>query len=91
MLQGWSFSDAMFVTKKNMANAVESFSKQLNDLSETLAVKKKKKKKNFLTINLIFVKISKWLNSYIEDAICFFFFFEEIRYVSLLTRTFMKQ
>lgn len=28
----------MFVTKKNMANAVASVSKQLNDLSETLAV-----------------------------------------------------
>ncbi|XP_013583594.1 PREDICTED: uncharacterized protein LOC106292533 isoform X2 [Brassica oleracea var. oleracea] len=39
--KGWSFSDAMFVTKKNMANAVESFSKQLNDLSETLASTKK--------------------------------------------------
>lgn len=49
MLQGWSFSDAMFVTKKNMANAVESFSKQLNDLSETLAVKKKKKKKDIFS------------------------------------------
>ena len=47
--------------------------------------------KAFLTLTFIFVKISKWLNSYIEDAICFFFFFEEIRYVSLLTRTFMKQ
>ncbi|XP_024009005.1 uncharacterized protein LOC18994371 isoform X2 [Eutrema salsugineum] len=39
--KGWSFSDAMFVTKKNMANAVASVSKQLNDLSETLASTKK--------------------------------------------------
>ncbi|KAL0723971.1 hypothetical protein Bca4012_038570 [Brassica carinata] len=39
--KGWSFSDAMFVTKKNMANAVASFSKQLNDLQETLASTKK--------------------------------------------------
>lgn len=30
----------MFVTKKNMADAVTSVSKQLDDLSETLAVKK---------------------------------------------------
>lgn len=39
-LQGWSFSDAMFVTKKNMADAVASVSKQLDDLSDTLAVNK---------------------------------------------------
>jgi len=37
-LQGWSFSDVMFVTKKNMANAVASVSKQLDNLSEALAV-----------------------------------------------------
>jgi hypothetical protein len=38
--KGWSFSDAMFVTKKNMADAVASVSKQLDDLSDTLAVNK---------------------------------------------------
>lgn len=27
--------------------------------------------KAFLTLTFIFVKISKWLNSYIEDTICF--------------------
>lgn len=39
--QGWSFSDAMFVTKHNMANAVATVSKQLENLSETLAVSRK--------------------------------------------------
>lgn len=37
-LQGWSFSDVMFVTKSNMANAVATVSKQLEHVSETLAV-----------------------------------------------------
>lgn len=36
--QGWSFSDIMFVTKQNMANAVANVSKQLEHVSETLAV-----------------------------------------------------
>ncbi|KAJ8423204.1 hypothetical protein Cgig2_006757 [Carnegiea gigantea] len=39
--KGWSFSDVMFVTKKNMANAVASVSKQLDNLSESLATTKK--------------------------------------------------
>uniref|UniRef100_A0A7C8YDA8 DUF1664 domain-containing protein n=1 Tax=Opuntia streptacantha TaxID=393608 RepID=A0A7C8YDA8_OPUST len=39
--KGWSFSDVMFVTKKNMANAVASVSKQLDNLSEALATTKK--------------------------------------------------
>ncbi|XP_056853000.1 uncharacterized protein LOC130502248 isoform X3 [Raphanus sativus] len=57
--KGWSFSDAMFVTKKNMANAVASFSKQLNDLQESLAVKKKREdifsKRPLLVIYIILV------------------------------------
>ncbi|CAN0920716.1 hypothetical protein LINGRAHAP2_LOCUS32202 [Linum grandiflorum] len=39
--QGWSLSDVMFVTKNNMKNAVESVSKQLDHLSDSLANTKK--------------------------------------------------
>lgn len=39
--KGWSFSDVMFVTKQNMANAVASVSKQLDNLSEAVATTKK--------------------------------------------------
>ncbi|XP_058070781.1 uncharacterized protein LOC131219575 isoform X3 [Magnolia sinica] len=39
--QGWSFSDVMFVTKKNMANAVASVSKQLEQVSAALASTKR--------------------------------------------------
>lgn len=38
ILQGWSLSDVMFVTKHNMSNAVATVSKQLEHVSETLAV-----------------------------------------------------
>lgn len=37
-IQGWSLSDVMFVTKRNMANAVATVSKQLDQVSTTLAV-----------------------------------------------------
>lgn len=37
-MQGWSLSDVMFVTKHNMANAVATVSKQLEHVSEALAV-----------------------------------------------------
>ena len=37
-VQGWSFSDVMFVTKRNMATAVATVSKQLENVHETLAV-----------------------------------------------------
>ncbi|PNT05204.1 hypothetical protein POPTR_014G160800v4 [Populus trichocarpa] len=39
--KGWSFSDVMFVTKQNMANAVATVSKQLENVSETLASTKR--------------------------------------------------
>ncbi|EEF33421.1 uncharacterized protein LOC8265576 [Ricinus communis] len=39
--KGLSFSDVMFVTKKNMANAVATVSKQLDNVSETLASTKR--------------------------------------------------
>lgn len=39
--KGWSFSDLMFVTKHNMANAVATVSKQLEHVSEALASTKK--------------------------------------------------
>lgn len=39
--KGWSFSDMMFVTKHNMANAVASVSQQLENVSEALALTKK--------------------------------------------------
>nr|GMC99933.1 uncharacterized protein LOC109148217 [Ipomoea batatas] len=38
---GWSFSDVMFVTKSNMANAVASVSKQLENVSDALASTKR--------------------------------------------------
>lgn len=38
LLQGLSFSDVMFVTKSNMATAVSTVSKQLENVSEALAV-----------------------------------------------------
>jgi hypothetical protein len=37
-MQGLSLSDVMFVTKHNMANAVQSMSKQLEQVSSALAV-----------------------------------------------------
>ncbi|KAK6646228.1 hypothetical protein PHAVU_L003137 [Phaseolus vulgaris] len=39
--KGWSFSDVMFVTKRNMVNAVEIVSKQLENVHETLASTKR--------------------------------------------------
>ncbi|KDP30839.1 hypothetical protein JCGZ_13782 [Jatropha curcas] len=39
--KGLSFSDVMFVTKQNMANAVATVSKQLENVSETLASTKR--------------------------------------------------
>ncbi|KAK9133124.1 hypothetical protein Scep_012652 [Stephania cephalantha] len=39
--KGWSFSDIMFVTKQNMANAVTNVSKQLEQVSTVLAATKR--------------------------------------------------
>ncbi|KAK9155455.1 hypothetical protein Sjap_002935 [Stephania japonica] len=39
--KGWSFSDIMFVTKQNMANAVTNVSKQLEQVSAVLAATKR--------------------------------------------------
>ncbi|XP_043691558.1 uncharacterized protein LOC122642193 isoform X2 [Telopea speciosissima] len=39
--KGWSFSDVMFVTKHNMANAVANVSKQLEQVSAALASTKR--------------------------------------------------
>ncbi|XP_058210554.1 uncharacterized protein LOC131322961 [Rhododendron vialii] len=39
--KGWSLSDVMFVTKHNMANAVATVSKQLEHVSEALALTKR--------------------------------------------------
>lgn len=39
--KGWSFSDLMYVTKRNMANAVSSFTKQLEQVSTALAATKR--------------------------------------------------
>ncbi|XP_072986491.1 uncharacterized protein [Typha latifolia] len=39
--KGWSFSDVMFVTKRNMANAVASVSQQLEQVSTALAATKR--------------------------------------------------
>ena len=38
MNQGLSFSDLMYVTKKNMANAVSNLTKHLENVSDALAV-----------------------------------------------------
>eukprot|EP00250_Pteridium_aquilinum_P002036 c12244_g1_i1 orf=36-1178(+) len=39
--KGWSFSDIMYVTKRNMANAVSSFTNQLEQVSAAVAAAKK--------------------------------------------------
>lgn len=39
--KGWSFSDIMYVTKRNMANAVSSFTQQLEQVSAAVAAAKK--------------------------------------------------
>ncbi|URE14144.1 hypothetical protein MUK42_12609 [Musa troglodytarum] len=39
--KGWSFSDVMFVTKRNMASAVANVSKQLEQVSAALAATKR--------------------------------------------------
>lgn len=39
--KGWSLSDIMYVTKRNMANAVSNFTKQLEQVSTALAAAKK--------------------------------------------------
>lgn len=39
--KGWSFSDVMYVTKQNMKTAVESVSKQLENVNEALASTRK--------------------------------------------------
>lgn len=39
--KGWSFSDVMFVTKRNMASAVECVTKQLDQVSTALAATKR--------------------------------------------------
>jgi len=40
-MQGLSLTDVMFVTKRNMANAVQSMSKQLEQVSSALAATKR--------------------------------------------------
>lgn len=49
--KGWSFSDLMFVTKHNMANAVATVSKQLEHVSEALASTKKHLTKKLETLD----------------------------------------
>ncbi|XP_010522375.1 PREDICTED: uncharacterized protein LOC104801014 [Tarenaya hassleriana] len=49
--KGWSFSDVMFVTKKNMASAVTAVSRQLDDLSETLASTRRHLSKRLETLD----------------------------------------
>lgn len=61
-VQGWSFSDVMFVTKRNMANAVSNVSKQLEQVSTALAVWLK------ATSTSSFFNCSKWLT--INRLIC---------------------
>ncbi|XP_015881502.3 uncharacterized protein LOC107417398 [Ziziphus jujuba] len=49
--KGWSFSDVMFVTKHNMANAVATVSKQLEHVHEALASTKKHLTKRLETLD----------------------------------------
>ncbi|CAO2812802.1 unnamed protein product [Amaranthus hypochondriacus] len=49
--KGLSFSDVMFVTKKNMANAVTSVSKQLDSLTDALATTKRHLSKRLETLD----------------------------------------
>ncbi|KAG9159242.1 hypothetical protein Leryth_020927 [Lithospermum erythrorhizon] len=50
--KGWSLSDVMFVTKNNMANAVASVSKQLENVSEALASTKRHLTKKLENVDL---------------------------------------
>lgn len=49
--KGLSFSDVMFVTKQNMANAVASVSKQLDSLTDALATTKRHLSKRLETLD----------------------------------------
>ncbi|RAL50979.1 hypothetical protein DM860_005335 [Cuscuta australis] len=49
--KGWSFSDVMFVTKSNLANAVVSVSKQLENVSDALASTKRHLTKRLETLD----------------------------------------
>ncbi|KAK9663923.1 hypothetical protein RND81_14G006500 [Saponaria officinalis] len=49
--KGLSFSDVMFVTKQNMANAVANVSKQLDNLSEAVATTKRHLSKRLETLD----------------------------------------
>ncbi|GKV30773.1 hypothetical protein SLEP1_g39553 [Rubroshorea leprosula] len=49
--KGWSFSDVMFVTKRNMADAVATVSKQLEHVSRTLTATKKHLTKRLETLD----------------------------------------
>ncbi|KNA08301.1 hypothetical protein SOVF_163880 [Spinacia oleracea] len=49
--KGLSFSDVMFVTKQNMATAVSSVSKQLDNLTDALATTKKHLSKRLETLD----------------------------------------
>lgn len=49
--KGWSLSDVMFVTKHNMANAVATVSKQLENVSEALASTKRHLAKRLETLD----------------------------------------
>ncbi|KAM6548433.1 hypothetical protein CsatB_020109 [Cannabis sativa] len=50
-LKGWSFSDVMFVTKHNMANAVATVSKQLEDVYEAVAATRRHLTKRIESLN----------------------------------------
>jgi hypothetical protein len=49
--KGWSLSDVMFVTKQNMANAVSTVSKQLDNVTEALASTKRHLSKRLETLD----------------------------------------
>ncbi|PTQ42234.1 hypothetical protein MARPO_0031s0188 [Marchantia polymorpha] len=63
-LKGWSFSDVMYVTRRNMSNAVASMSKQLETFSAALVATKRQ-----LTLRLDNVSKSLEHNTALTHAI----------------------
>jgi hypothetical protein len=62
--RGWSFSDIMYVTKRNMNNAVASMGKQLDSVSSALVTTKRQ-----LTSRLDFMNRSLEDNTAVTNAI----------------------
>lgn len=69
--KGWSFTDAMFVTKRNMENAVATVSKQLENVSQTLATTRRHLSKRLESLDWKFneqKEISKLIADDVNDV-----------------------